>query len=339
MDQMIKGFEAHANLPAWKNMRGMDVHPSKAIMMGGNKLMRNIIYYHADDARLFKFRRLPYDDYESDYNLIWHFGKPLLTGETKVKDATGPNLVANANFEKGKPGELPEGWKWQVRPNDSKAEVDTKVFHSGKQSVRIEGRGTTNNGKQTLCPNFVSLDIPAKPGQTYRLTAWLKAAKPGTKFGMMPQSYIANVYFWAKGISPTLGTEWEKHEVVFTFPGPGDPKYKEQMKNMLVRFDIRQDAGTVWVDDVALQEAEPMDEWESWKSLGFDQHSVVADPLFVNPDKDDYRLRPDSPALKLGFKPIPLDKIGPYKDPLRASWPIVEAEGAREKPAVLRMEK
>ena len=60
----------------------------------------------------------------------------------------------------------------------------------------------------------------------------------------------------------------------------------------------------------------------------------MADPLFVDPDKDDYRLKPDSPALKLGFQPIPVDKIGPYADPLRASWPIVEAEGAREKPLV-----
>jgi len=46
--------------------------------------------------------------------------------------------------------------------------------------------------------------------------------------------------------------------------------------------------------------------------------------------KDDWRIRPDSPAFKIGFQPIPVDKIGPYKDPLRASWPIIEAAGARE---------
>ncbi|MFZ2643401.1 MAG: hypothetical protein WA117_20590 [Verrucomicrobiia bacterium] len=27
-----------------------------------------------------------------------------------------------------------------------------------------------------------------------------------------------------------------------------------------------------------------------------------------------------------------IEKIGPYKSPLRASWPIKEAEGAREHP-------
>ena len=45
---------------------------------------------------------------------------------------------------------------------------------------------------------------------------------------------------------------------------------------------------------------------------------------------DDYRLRPDSPALGLVFEPIPMEKIGPYESPDRASWPIVEAPGARE---------
>ena len=72
--------------------------------------------------------------------------------------------------------------------------------------------------------------------------------------------------------------------------------------------------------------------WAAWKALGLDQNSIIADPRFVNPEQDDYRLRPDSPAFKLGFKPIPVDKIGPYKSLLRASWPIVEAEGVREHP-------
>ena len=48
-----------------------------------------------------------------------------------------------------------------------------------------------------------------------------------------------------------------------------------------------------------------------WKKLGFDQHSLVADPLFVDVRNGDYRLRPESPAFRLGFQPIPTDKIGP----------------------------
>ena len=75
-------------------------------------------------------------------------------------------------------------------------------------------------------------------------------------------------------------------------------------------------------------------QWEEWQKLGFERHSVIADPLFVDAENDDYRLKPDSPAFELGFKPIPVERIGPYEDPLRATWPIVEAEGVRERPLI-----
>lgn len=48
-----------------------------------------------------------------------------------------------------------------------------------------------------------------------------------------------------------------------------------------------------------------------WQELGFDTHSIVGDPLFVDPDNGDYRLRPESPAFALGFQPIDISKVGP----------------------------
>jgi parallel beta-helix repeat protein len=65
-------------------------------------------------------------------------------------------------------------------------------------------------------------------------------------------------------------------------------------------------------------------QWQAWQDKGLDRHSLIADPLFADFKKGDFHLSPHSPALKMGFKPIPIDKIGPYQDPLRASWPIRE---------------
>jgi len=54
----------------------------------------------------------------------------------------------------------------------------------------------------------------------------------------------------------------------------------------------------------------PKGSWEKWRGAGYDTHSLIADPLFIDPTKDDYRLKPGSPAFKLGFQPTDVSKIG-----------------------------
>ncbi len=49
---------------------------------------------------------------------------------------------------------------------------------------------------------------------------------------------------------------------------------------------------------------------EAWRERGHDIHSVIADPLFAAPETFDFRLRPESPALKLGFRPIDISTVG-----------------------------
>ncbi len=60
-----------------------------------------------------------------------------------------------------------------------------------------------------------------------------------------------------------------------------------------------------------------------WRDQGFEKHSkTVKDPLFYDAKNEDFRLKPNSPAFELGFKPIPVDQIGLYSSPERASWPV-----------------
>ena len=50
---------------------------------------------------------------------------------------------------------------------------------------------------------------------------------------------------------------------------------------------------------------------KAWQAKGQDKHSEIADPLFIDPEKDDYRLKPASPAEKIGFKMPDLSRVGP----------------------------
>lgn len=68
-----------------------------------------------------------------------------------------------------------------------------------------------------------------------------------------------------------------------------------------------------------------------WQALGLDRHSVVADPKFVDPAAHDFRLQPDSPALRLGFQPLDISRVGLYGDPAWAN----EASHSRCKPKPL----
>ncbi len=164
---MVKGYESVVSQPAWRGMRNMGLHPRLAVLpdgliMTGNVFRRNILASQRPKARLYRFNNVPFDHYESDRNLIYAGGRPLI----------------------------------------------------------IDG---------------------------------------------------------------LRGVAADEH-------------------------------------------------WAEWQRRGKDQHSIVADPRFVDAAADDYRLADDSPARQIGFKRIPVEQIGPQALPLRATWPIVEAEGAREKP-------
>jgi hypothetical protein len=96
--------------------------------------------------------------------------------------------------------------------------------------------------------------------------------------------FMRNIVFWDND-SPLLGSNWK------------DNNYK-------LDYNLYWHAGKPvrFVDGMTLEE------WQ--EERGQDEHSMIADPLFVDPAADDFRLRPNSPALDLGFKPFDYSKAG-----------------------------
>jgi len=73
---------------------------------------------------------------------------------------------------------------------------------------------------------------------------------------------------------------------------------------------------------------------QQWRQKGNDVNSIIADPQFVDANNYNFKLKPSSPAPKIGFKPFDYEKAGVYGD---KTW-IDKATNARfpplEKPPV-----
>jgi hypothetical protein len=93
-------------------------------------------------------------------------------------------------------------------------------------------------------------------------------------------------------------------------PRENETAWKPWMTYFWLRIDCHEPKGQVFIDNLRLTECEPLDEWTSWQAEGWDKHSLIADPMFVDWQKDDFRLKPESPAFKLGFEAIPVEEIG-----------------------------
>jgi hypothetical protein len=113
-------------------------------------------------------------------------------------------------------------------------------------------------------------------------------------------SFEHNIVYWKEGA--LLDGRWDDYMFHFDynvyFPPAAQP----------VQFRVTSDSikseGHPEVDEVSLAD---------WQKHGQDVHSVVADPLFVDPDHDDFTLKPGSPATKLGFQPIDMSQVGRTK--------------------------
>ncbi|MBI5817858.1 MAG: right-handed parallel beta-helix repeat-containing protein [Verrucomicrobia bacterium] len=69
-----------------------------------------------------------------------------------------------------------------------------------------------------------------------------------------------------------------------------------------------------------------------WQRTGRDRDSRIADPQFRDATRGDFRLKPSSPALAMGFRPITANETGLYGD---AAWVNAPKKIKRAPPPVL----
>lgn len=308
---MVKGYESVVNELAWTSMRGMGVHPKDAFhddgtMMSGNLVQRNIMFGDTAGVKYGDLRNVSSKWNTIDYNLTWNSGHPIVTGMNKVGPDKGEALVSE-KFDSAEPGKTPKGWGFNHRPNK---EVQL-VAADGTLRVDCAIGEDPKNPKSV----FHGPDVPIKPGAAYRVHLRVKSSEPTAKLSFALASFKNGEGYWQTGSSSVTATnEWSEIEVTGRMLRENEANWKPWMKAFWLRVDCHEPKGQIFIDDVRIHEAEPLDEWAAWQEAGWDKNSVVADPLFVDSKNDDWRLKPDSPAFKLGFKAIPVEEIGIRKE-------------------------
>ena len=53
---------------------------------------------------------------------------------------------------------------------------------------------------------------------------------------------------------------------------------------------------------------------EKLRALGYAENSIYSDPLLEDWDNEDFRLKPDSPAVKMGIKSLDVREMGLTED-------------------------
>jgi parallel beta-helix repeat protein len=124
-------------------------------------------------------------------------------------------------------------------------------------------------------------------------------------------SFSNNIFYYTKG-------QDNAPVALFCFRTSADANQtKDDMTKVISQSRenvfFRRDGGDYFVSESipgTRMKVETMLSLSEWQKLGFDLDSVQSDPLFVDPAHDDYRLKPESPAIHMGFVPIDVARIG-----------------------------
>jgi hypothetical protein len=296
-------------------MRGMELHPKDAVredgtLMSGNMLRRNIMLSGGPEARYADVRHASSKWNTIDGNLAWNTAGSVTVGLDTAGPDKGAPLLAE-NFDAVAEAGSRAGWNLSVqstpRASLSMSEGELLVDPSRCDPTReprvlIDGPG-----------------LPLKPGATYRLRAKVKGTAVAGKLALSLALYKKGAGYWqSKGSSQAVSHEWQELETIATLPKPGQPDWQPWMAGGWLRIDWRGGKGLLFIDEVRVHEVHPKDDWASWQAAGWDRTGLVADPLFLAPENEDFRLDPASPAIsQLGFKPLPLEKMGLIADEWR----------------------
>ncbi|NOU36292.1 MAG: hypothetical protein HOO88_05945 [Kiritimatiellaceae bacterium] len=223
------------------------------------------------------------------------------------------------------------GWQWQFNPTTAHDNIIeyNHIHHLGRAVLSdMSGVYTLGVSPGTRIANNVIHDI-----YSYSYGGWGLYNDEGSEYTVLESNIVYNTK------SEGYISHWARNNTLRNniFALTGDESIRCAPKNEEFYFTFKQNivyhSGKEmlfgdWTNDKAYNmdsnlywstgAAEPNfngGAFTNWHARGHDRHSVIADPGFVNPAEFDFRLKENSPALKLGFNPVDAGrKAGLYGD-------------------------
>jgi hypothetical protein len=162
--------------------------------------------------------------------------------------------------------------------------ITNNIIHNIRHKYGIHVRGENHVIRNNII-DFDGLDLLSP----FVLT-------PGCRGDVWVKKPICN-----QGYTYEHNVVWSSLPMIMRFNGKPDEKtFKLIDDNVYFQPDGKYTFGKTLLDQ--------------WRRTGHDVHTKLADPLFVDRAGHDYRLKPDSPALVLGFQQIDTSEIGLKED-------------------------
>jgi parallel beta-helix repeat protein len=261
-------------------------------------------------------------------NHIHHIGEVYPAACAVLIMTSGENTISHNHIHDTYYTGISNGWSWGYAETPTRNNIiEYNLIHDIGRGMLSDMGGNYNLGVQpgSVIRNNVIYDVTS-----YGYGGWGIYTDEGssgilienntvyrTKTGGFHQHYGRenivrnNIFAFAK-LGQVIRTRMEEH-VSFTF------------ERNIVYWDEGPLLGGNWKDDKYRMDnnlywqakGAPFDfagfPFADWQKRGQDVHSIIADPLFVDPYNGNFSLKPDSPAFKLGFKPIDTSTVGILK--------------------------
>jgi alpha-N-arabinofuranosidase len=135
-----------------------------------------------------------------------------------------------------------DGWSLTVHGARPTVEIDTRIVHGGKRSLRISAARPSDTA--------LSQEVRVKPGRWYHLSGWVRTRKLDPRSapvcGTLQVQRPGGAGILARGANHSGDTDWARVNVYFEAPAGG------RVRIVLFFVGFGKGTGTAWFDDLKL---------------------------------------------------------------------------------------